>query len=121
MAEDIEQVMRALYRALTERDEVAMARLLADDPRARHVFATDEAWRGYDTILTWLRRYFSEAEVRWEPSGERVLWCEGSMASVVDRPTLHFDDGSALRAHLSLVLVSIEGEWRVAHSHFSPR
>lgn len=44
---------------------------------------------------------------------------EGDLGWVVDEPTLHMPDGSAIQTRLTAIVHRIDGAWKLVHAHFS--
>jgi hypothetical protein len=116
--EPVGDVLAALYRALGEGDLEWFRGRLRHGTADIHIGPTDEYWSSVDAFLTVLARRFGELTIAWT-AGDAVVTDLGDVAVVADRPTLAFDDGSTIRARLTLVLARADDAWLLAHTHFS--
>ena len=120
-SEELEELMRGLYRAVTDGDVAFLDAVLSADDRAVAI-GTDpeEWWEGGDAVAMAFRRQVQEAggRLRLEP-GSPKAFVTGDVGWAHDRFAFVTDAGSRADARLSAVFVRDQGRWQMVQSHAS--
>jgi ketosteroid isomerase-like protein len=118
-SEELAGLMQGMYEAMRNGNVNAFEDAAVDDVL---VIGTDpdEWWAGRDTVVTAFRGQ-TEAMGGGFPvqAGDPVAYSQGDVGWIADRPTMTGPDGSSMPFRLTVVTVREDGNWKVAHMHFS--
>lgn len=118
LSSDAAETVARLYTAFNAKDQGAFSALVLDHAEA-FVFGTQ---RSSGDRVGWLRNFQDLVEAGIDVTlaeDEIRAWAHGDTAWAVDRPAFLLPGGGRLPTRLTAVLVRHDGEWRVAHAHFS--
>jgi ketosteroid isomerase-like protein len=120
-SEELADLMRTLYRAITNGDIDFLDSVLSQDDGALAI-GTDPAewWEGPDVVTNAFRSQVGEMEgrVRLEP-GSPKAYVSGDVGWAHDRFAFVSEDGSRPDARITAVFVRRRGSWRTVQSHAS--
>lgn len=118
-SEAVADGLSEFYRRFGTHDPAQFAAALADGPG---VSVTGTApGEGHDTREGWIEAYTSfvaPAGLTLRGSAPRG-WAVDGAGWALDEPTFVLPDGSTLPTRLTAVLCEQDGEWKIAHMHFS--
>jgi len=118
VAEDVTHVVQQMYHALTKKDLDWFSERLDRNPDAVHIGAGYTESLSSDAMVQDLERFFGDMSMNLRP-GKMTVDQRGDVAWVVDTAVVGFDDGSELTFRATLVFVTHDGVWKLAHSHLS--
>ena len=110
------ETVEALYRALSDGDVEWFERHTIRT--SIYVGVGSAYWMTGTALLAELHRQFKEQSMQW--TTDVVLINEiGDVAWVLDRPVIHFDDGSEMQCRSTMVFLRNDQIWQLTHSHLS--
>lgn len=112
----VRDAMLRFYDRLSASDVASFDTIVSSDSATLVIGTAPGEWV---TERPRLRFGFETEGVSIDPGPSPQGYEEGAMGWVVDEPTMHFPDGSAVRTRLTSVFVDEGGHWKLVHMHVS--
>jgi hypothetical protein len=118
---EIENLVRALYFAISEGDSAGLDELIGDDADVLLIGTDpDEWWAGHDVVVShWKTQLKEMAGVRLEQSPQLRAFQEGNVAWFADQPSIITPDGARTPIRFTAVLHQEQGAWKIIQVHGS--